>query len=712
MSESTSRQSAGLLRPGQTIWRLARAGRAAVLLDGAEYFGALRSALLQARHSVTFVGWDIDSRTRLRGAGQDPADDAPEILREFLQFLVERRDDLTIRLLLWDYSILYALEREPLPSLNLDWRTPAQIVVALDDALPGGASHHQKLVVIDDTLAFCGGLDVTINRWDTTDHEPDNPDRVSPGGEQYDPYHDAQMVVDGEVAGCLAEIVRYRWQRATDETLEPIRGAEDVWPEGVQADFENVDIGVARTLPEDDDQPGVSEIYELYEESIRQASRYIYVENQYLTVLPLADALVDALGRSPELEALIVTPRRPHGWLETKTMGVGQARFMARLDDDAIRDRVRFCYPSTGAGETGTAVMVHSKIMIVDDRLLHIGSANLNHRSMALDTECDLAIEAQDQQEQQAIRRMLCRLLSHHLGRSEDEVSNELASRGCLIATVDALNTPHRGLRRLQPATEYDDIIADTLNVIADREDPLEPETLFGDMFDAVSGRSTLRRAVRLIVIAFALVGLVIVWNYTPLADWTDPEKIAGLLDTLRANQWTIPVLLAAYVAGGMVLFPLTALVTVTGMVLGPWTGFLCAMTGSLASAAAGFGLGRITGRPTIRHLLGKRYRRIKRAVAKSGLFTITAVRMVPVAPYTVVNMVLGALGIRLWPYLLGTLLGLLPGVLVLTVLGDRLLRTWRDPDLVNTGWLLLALAAWLALALGLHRLGAWLEKD
>ncbi len=712
MTESRSREPEGFLRQGETVWRLARAGRAAVLLDGAEYFGALRSALLQARRSVTFVGWDIDSRTRLRGAGHDPADDAPQDLREFLQFLVERREDLTVRLLLWDYSILYTLEREPLPSLNLDWRTPSQIVVALDDALPGGASHHQKIVVIDDTLAFCGGLDVTINRWDTADHAPDNPDRVAPGGEDYDPYHDAQMVVDGEAAGCLAELVRYRWRRATDETLKPVRDAEPIWPDGVQPDFESAEIGIARTLPDDDDQPGVSEIYELFETSIRRARRYIYVENQYLTVLPLADALVDALGRSPELEALIVTPRRPHGWLETKTMGVGQARFMARLDDEAVRDRVRFCYPSVGAGENETAVMVHSKIMIVDDRLLHLGSANLNHRSMALDTECDLAIEARDTREREAIRAMLCHLLAHHLGHSEDGVSNELATGRSVIGTVDALNSPHRGLRRLHPATEYDDIIADTLNVIADREDPLGPEALFGDMFDAVAGRRGLRRAIRLIVIALALAGLVVVWNYTPLAQWTNPEKIATLLETFRTNRWTIPVLLAAYVAGGMVLFPLTALVAVTGMVLGPWTGFLCAMTGSLASAAAGFGLGRITGKRTIRHVLGKRYRTIKRAVARSGLFTITAVRMVPIAPYTVVNMVLGALGIRLWPYLLGTLLGLLPGVLALTVLGDRLLQAWRDPDLVNTGWLMLAFAVWLALALGLRRLGNWLERD
>jgi len=409
---------------------------------------------------------------------------------------------------------------------------------------------------------------------------------------------------------------------------------------------------------------------------------------------------------------LIVTPYRPQGWLETKTMGVGQARFMARLDDDAIRDRIRFCYPYVRTGDDETAVMVHAKIMIVDDLVAHVGSSNLNNRSLGLDTECDLAIEARDDREHRRVRNLLGRLLAHHLGQPRSRVAEELEATGSLIETVDALSDQRRGLRRLEPAAEYDDIIADTLNTVADRETPLEPEAFVGDMFAAVSGRSTLHRAIRLILVALALAGLVSVWNYTPLAEWTDPEKVAALLESFRANHLTIPALLAAYVAGGLMLFPLTVLVTVTGMVLGPGIGFLCAMTGALASAAAGFGLGHATGKRIVRHLLGKRYRTIRRAVARSGLFTITAVRMVPVAPYTVVNMVLGAIGVGFWPYLFGTFLGLLPGILALTVLGDRILQAWRNPDPANVAWLLGAVAVWLALALGLQRLATRLKKD
>ena len=126
-----------ILRENDTCWRLARCRRARVLIDGADYFLALRRALLQAQRNVFIVGWDIDSRTPLLGPegkkGKD--DDLPITLGAFLTELVRRRPTLKIHLLLWDYSMLYALEREPLPAVKLDWATPSQISVCLDDVL-------------------------------------------------------------------------------------------------------------------------------------------------------------------------------------------------------------------------------------------------------------------------------------------------------------------------------------------------------------------------------------------------------------------------------------------------------------------------------------------------------------------------------------------------------------------------------------------------
>src|SRR5205085_10538300 len=133
-------------------------------------FGAVPEALINARHSVFIVGWDIHSRTRLVGDSGRADDGFPEHLADFLSALVRRRPQLSICLLLWDYSVLYAMERELFPRLTLRWGTPPQVRLCLDDAVPIGSAQHQKLIVVDDAVAFTGGLDVTVRRWDTSAH--------------------------------------------------------------------------------------------------------------------------------------------------------------------------------------------------------------------------------------------------------------------------------------------------------------------------------------------------------------------------------------------------------------------------------------------------------------------------------------------------------------------------------------------------------------
>ena len=177
----------GTFQPGRNVWRVEHAERAAVLIDAGAFFGAVRAALLQAQALVFIIGWDLDSRTRLVGEDCAAHDGWPVTLREFLVRLVRERPDLTVYLLAWDFAVLYALEREPFPSLKLGWNTPARIRFRLDNALPVGASHHQKIIVVDDALAFSGGLDLTIRRWDTCRHDIDNPHRCDPAGAAVSP---------------------------------------------------------------------------------------------------------------------------------------------------------------------------------------------------------------------------------------------------------------------------------------------------------------------------------------------------------------------------------------------------------------------------------------------------------------------------------------------------------------------------------------------
>ncbi len=236
-----------ILDAGRTCWRVARSDRVKILVDAAAYFSTLRQALLRAKRSVHILGWDIDSRTDLAPDGAP--DNEPTRLRALLTRLVEINPKLRVNLLLWDYSTLYALEREPLPRISLGWQTPAQINVCLDDLVPLGSSHHQKLVVIDDKLAFCGGLDLCARRWDTPDHSPNHPARVDPDGVGYDPFHDVQMMVDGDAAAAIAELVHLRWHEASCRRLSPVMPVGDPWPDGIEPDLTDVDVGISRTLP-------------------------------------------------------------------------------------------------------------------------------------------------------------------------------------------------------------------------------------------------------------------------------------------------------------------------------------------------------------------------------------------------------------------------------------------------------------------------------
>ncbi|HKR24308.1 MAG TPA: phospholipase, partial [Allosphingosinicella sp.] len=185
-----------LLRPGANIWRVERADRAALVVDAAAYFAAAREAMLAAERRIMLIGWDFDARIRI-GGGEDGA---PETIGDFILWLVERRPALEVYLLRWDFGAVKSIFRGTTPLTLFRWWRHKRIHAKLDSMHPPGASHHQKIVVVDDCLAFCGGIDMTSGRWDTSEHRDAEPLRVGPGGKPYDPWHDATMALEGPVA--------------------------------------------------------------------------------------------------------------------------------------------------------------------------------------------------------------------------------------------------------------------------------------------------------------------------------------------------------------------------------------------------------------------------------------------------------------------------------------------------------------------------------
>ena len=197
----------------------------------------------------------------------------------------------------WDLGALQTIVRGTTPLSILDWITSRRIHFKLDGAHPHGAAHHQKIVVIDDALAFCGGIDITAERWDTREHRDPDERRKRPSGRSYGPWHDATTAVDGDVAWALGELSRDRWLRATGQELEAPPRVDMIWPKSLKPTFRDVDVAIARTIPQYHDHDEVREIEALYLDAIASAERSIYCESQYFASRRIAEAMAKRLRR-------------------------------------------------------------------------------------------------------------------------------------------------------------------------------------------------------------------------------------------------------------------------------------------------------------------------------------------------------------------------------------------------------------------------------
>ena len=317
-----------LLIPGQTCWRIARADRFACIVDAADYFKHVKTAMLRARHRITLIGWDLDARmTFERGEKTLPG---PNQLGAFLYWMLWKRPNLEVYLLKSNLRLL--------PAFDGIWfgLTPVSFVnqfsskrmhFAIDGARPMGAVHHQKIAVIDDSVAFCGGLDLTVDRWDTSAHEHDNRGRRTVG-RSYGPRHEVAAAVDGEAACALSEQARERWETATGLPLPPVDAKHEAWPSKLEPTMRDVDVGIARTLPELEGRDEVREVEALNLAAIAAARDTIYLENQYLAARRMVEALAARLREADGPEVIIVLPRRGNNRLERETMDSARHRLI------------------------------------------------------------------------------------------------------------------------------------------------------------------------------------------------------------------------------------------------------------------------------------------------------------------------------------------------------------------------------------------------
>lgn len=692
-----------ILRPGHNVWRIEHAPRVAVIIDAAAYFGAVRAALLKAERHAFIIGWDIHSQTRLVGPEGRATDGYPETLGEFLTALVEKKPALEISLLLWDFALFYAPDRELFPAYVLQWNTPPRIRFCLDDAIPVGASQHQKLIVIDDRVAFTGGLDVTVRRWDTSDHRIDNPLRCDPSGKPYEPFHDVQTLLDGPAAQALAQLARARWECATQERVPLTDGGNDPWPEEFKPDFRDVDVAIARTQPRYEQQEEVREIAALFADSIAAAEHTIYIENQFLSCNRVAEALAKRMRENPRLEVLMVGPASHRSWIEVRSMRNGRIRFMQVLEEAGVADRIRLVGPVVRDGDRMAQTMVHSKVTIVDDRLLRIGSANINNRSMGTDTECDIAIEARNEEERAAIVSVRNRLIADHCGVSEDEVAAALSMQPSLLTLPERLGTNGHALEQIDDGEPDRAEWAAYLLEIADPERPIGAEEFASNIVGGAPSRRSLSNVIKIGAAGLVVLGLVLAWELSPLSELASPTRVQTALRDFAQGPWGPLVVVIAFVGGSLLLFPVTILIAATAVTFGPWVGFAYSATGALVSAVVSFALGALIGRRALTDVLGPRLNRIRQKVRRKGVLAVALIRLVPLAPFGIVNLVAGASEIRLLDFVLGTFVGMLPGIIAMAALGHQITRVIAEPTPMSFVWLTLAVAGWIALSLGLQ---------
>nr|WP_246206126.1 phospholipase D-like domain-containing protein [Propylenella binzhouense] len=447
----------------------------AVIVDAADYFATVRRAVLKARYSVLFIGWDFDTRITLDRPGNGSP--TPNTLGKFLKWVVRQRPELQIHVLRWDVGALHALGRGSTPLVILDWMIDKRIHFKLDGAHPAGAAHHQKIVVIDDALAFCGGIDMTADRWDTRAHLDDDPNRVRPTTHRrYGPWHDVSTAVDGDAARALGQLARERWRCATGEELEPPPPTGSAWPDGLDPSFRDVDVAISRTAPEYGDRPAVHEIEALYMAAIAAARKTLYIESQYFASRKIAEAMSRRLRESNGPEIIVVNPETADGWLEEEVMGSSRARLLRLIREADRHRRFRLYTPVTSGG---APIYVHAKVMVVDDRLLRVGSSNLNNRSLGFDTECDLSVEAlPGAQRGVALSRSIVGLrndlLAEHLGVPNAVIEEQIrAAGGSVIRAIEALRSDGKSLRPFQPPA-LNDVEATVLgeNQLLDPERP------------------------------------------------------------------------------------------------------------------------------------------------------------------------------------------------------------------------------------------------
>ena len=369
-----------------------------VLVDGVHALPAIEQAIRQASRSVMVAGWCLTPGFVMVRDGKSVT------VRDLLAEAARR---VPVYVLLWAGA--------PLPLFRPWRRDVSQTIRELSrgSAIHCAAdrherplhSHHEKIVVVDDEVAFVGGIDLSDFRADRFD-SPEHPPRPGTG------WHDVALQLRGPVVTDVSDYLRNRWAEVTHEWLpapSPQAPAGDVTAQFVATIPEHIYGSVPR---------GSFRILEAYVRALRSAQRFIYLENQFLWAPEIVTVLAEKLAHPPsdDFRLVVLLPARPNSG---KDDTLGQLAVLAEADDGRGRFLACSIY-SRDAERVARPVYIHAKVGIVDDAWLTVGSCNLNDHSLFNDTEANIVVC-----DPHLARETRLTLWSEHLEMAVDELQGD-----------------------------------------------------------------------------------------------------------------------------------------------------------------------------------------------------------------------------------------------------------------------------------------------
>lgn len=662
--------------------------RVTSLIDGSAYFKAFMEFAQRAERRIFIMGWDFDTRLILK---QDGGNGQPLTLGGFIESLLLKKPQLEVRVLCWDFAAVYLFERQLFPALQFSAAVRSRIAIKYDGQHVAGASQHQKVVLIDNGTIFMGGVDFGIGRHDSPEHKPEDPLRNSGFRKSYMPVHDVQLVMSGyEIGRWFEHLAVARWDLATGERLQPLQEHHPIpWPDYLPVELQQTETLVSLTRPSFAGLRGSYQIQNVLCDAIAQTQRFLYIENQFFTSTAIFGALQQLLATKPEAHLLMVLPSRYHTRAEAYVIGYQQRRLMQKLQTQGGADRVFPTGPVIYRPKY-CPIAIHSKILIVDDEILSIGSANFNNRSMGLDFEVNVSFFAeQGPGVREFIQKLRNALLAEHMDLGPDVDINALCLEPKRFKALLEEPTSQRGLRYLSLKTERWQRFSGFLMHVIDARKPLPPALFIQKLFRYYASPLFLKPLSSILLFYFAVGALVGLYLIEPLVPLPFAQDMILSILAMVALPFTLNF--------GFMLAAQPDVVA--------WVRFFIAAGISLA---AGQALGLLASRVGLKDWYRKHYYSLfsQQGFSEQSLLSITFLRLLPLVPFSLFNFFAAVFGVKLWRSWASALLSTLPAMLGMFIVTGLIAAIPTENDTIRqVAEIILLLIATLLSAVLLIRL-------